>query len=93
MQCCTTDFSISMFLLGFLKHIEASALSNGFFLTAEVAYRYNLQPLLSSESTMECPSVNSCIKITTGMAINKMLATCVMQWRSDSVSEKAEKLG
>lgn len=29
-QCGTDDFSISMFLLGFLKHIETPALSNGF---------------------------------------------------------------
>lgn len=33
-----------------------------FFSTVEVASRYNLQPLLSSESTMAYTGVNSCIK-------------------------------
>lgn len=33
---------------------------------------------------MEYTSVNSCIKIATGMAITRMAVTCVIQWRFDT---------
>lgn len=81
-QRSADDFSISMFLLGFLKHTETSTLSNGFFLTVEGAHGYNLQPLLSPERTVEYTSVNSCIKMATGTAIPQMEATRVKQQRS-----------
>lgn len=81
-QRSADDFSISMFLLGFLKHTETSTLSNGFFLTVEGAHGYNLQPPLSPERTVEYTSVNSCIKMATGTAITQMEATRVKQQRS-----------
>ena len=59
LQGSADDFSISIFLLGFLKHTETSALSNSSFplffsfFFSKGARGYNLLPPLSSGSTPE----------------------------------------
>lgn len=92
LQCGADDFSISMFLLGFLKHIENSALNNGFLSLSREPMDtiYNLCYL---QRALRNTSVNGRIKMATGMAVIKMAATRVMQCRCDSVFLKAGKCG